>query len=146
MKPHQLSKISGKKKRLGRGNSGKGGTTAGRGTKGQRSRTSRGNIPSSFEGGQTALKARLPKKRGFHPHVRVEFQVINLRNITAKFKENDLVDKEKLLKANLIKDIKRPVKVLGDGEIDKKMEIKANSFSASAKTKIEKAGGKAVIG
>jgi large subunit ribosomal protein L15 len=144
MKPHELPKIKKAKKRLARGNAGKGGTTAGRGTKGQRARTSKGNIPFGFEGGQTPLKARLPQKKGFFPYLRKEFQIVNLSQISPKFKKGDKIDKEKLLKTGLIKSLKMPVKILAGGEIDKNLEIKADAFSASAIEKIEKADGKVI--
>jgi large subunit ribosomal protein L15 len=145
MNIYQLPKITKKKKRLARGNAGHGGTTAGRGTKGQRSRTSRGNIPSGFEGGQTALKARLPKKRGFFPYLRKKYQVVNIDQISAKFKDGDKIDKKELFKVHLIKNPKSLVKVLGDGQINKNIEISADAFSKSAKMKIEKNGGKVIL-
>ena len=145
MKPHQLPKMTKNKKRIARGNAGSGGTTAGRGTKGQRSRTSRGHIPLGFEGGQTALKARLPKKKGFFPYLRKEYQVVNVDQLSTKFKDDDKIDLQKLLLNKLIKNLKSPVKILGDGEISKKLEITANAFSASAINKIKKAGGKIIL-
>lgn len=145
MKSHQLPKLNKKAKRLGRGNASGLGTTSGRGTKGQRSRTSRGNIPRGFEGGQTALKARLPKKRGFRNFKRVEYQIVNLDSISKKFKTGAKVDKKSLLANNLIKNLSQPVKILGKGDIDKKIEVSADAFSASAKDKITKAGGKTIF-
>lgn len=144
MKPQEL-KINKKKKiRSSRGNAGRRGGTSGRGTKGQRSRTSRGNIPLAFEGGQTALKMRLPKKRGFRNILRKEYQVVNVGDISAKFKAGDKVNRENLLAANLIKKKNAPLKILGNGEINKKLEITADGFSSSAAKKIEKAGGKVI--
>jgi len=143
MKPHQLKINKKSKKRAGRGNSGFRGTTAGRGTKGQKSRTKKGNIPFGFEGGQTSLKMRLPKKRGFKNIFRKEFQVVNLSQISSKFKNNDKINKKKLFSKKLIKKENAPVKILGGGEINKKIEIEADAYSVSAIKKIEKAGGKA---
>lgn len=144
MKIHDLRISKKSKKRAGRGNAGFRGTTAGRGTKGQRSRTKRGNIPVGFEGGQTALKMRLPKSRGFRNISRKEFAIVNVSQLSDKFENNDKVNKKKLFSANLIKKENAPVKILAGGEINKKIEIEADAYSASAIKKIEKAGGKAV--
>lgn len=144
MKPHQIKTNRKSKKRIARGNAGHGGTTAGRGTKGQGSRTSRGNLPREFEGGQTPLKMRLPKKRGFTNILRKEYQLVNVCQLSDKFKNNDKIDKDKLSVANLIKNKKGLVKILAGGEINKKIEISVDAFSSSAIKKIEKAGGKAI--
>lgn len=146
MKAHQVVSIKEKeKRRIARGNAAGRGTTAGRGTKGQRSRTKRGNIPTGFEGGQMPIKMRIPKKKGFRSFKRKEFQVVNVGQLSDKFKDGDKIDQKKLLSSNLIKDIKKPVKILGDGKITKNLEVIANSFSKNAIKKIKAANGKTKI-
>ncbi|MEW6482272.1 MAG: 50S ribosomal protein L15 [bacterium] len=127
-----------KRKRLGRGEaSGHGGTST-KGTKGQLAR--KGGKQPGFEGGQTPLKMRLPK-RGFHNPNRREYQIVKLSSLN-KFPENTEITKEVLFKENLIKDIKKPVKILSEGEINIPLSIKVDAISTSALSKIEKSGGK----
>jgi len=128
-----------KKKRLGRGRASGLGKTSGRGHKGQRSRAGSGVKPG-FEGGQMPLQRRLPK-RGFTNIFRVENRSVNIGVIADIFKAGDTVDPEVLLAKGLIKGKKGAVKVLGSGDINIALIIKANAFSASALTKIEAAGG-----
>ncbi len=140
MKVHEL-KVTARSpgKRVGRGiGSGKG-KTAGRGTKGQNARTG-GGVRPGFEGGQNPLYRRLPKKRGFKPHLQVKFQVVNLTILEKLGKAS--VDAKVLAAAGYVPDEDKPVKLLGDGEIKKAVTVKLNAISASAKAKIEKAGGK----
>ncbi len=129
-----------KKKRVGRGIGSGHGKTAGRGTKGQRSREA---ISLHMEGGQTPLHLRLPKQKGFKNPFKKEWQIINVECLNI-FQEGEEVTPEVLLKMGLIKELHVPIKILGNGEIEKPLVVKAHAFSASAKEKIEKVGGKVV--
>ena len=144
MKLNELKKVITKSKKRGRGVAG-GGKFFGRGTKGQRSRTSSGNLPTGFEGGQTRLSMRLPKVGGFRPYKKQYFEIVNLAEITVCLPQATKIDKKKMLEAGLIEKIENKVKILGGGEIGKKVEIEADAFSKSAQEKIEKAGGKTII-
>jgi large subunit ribosomal protein L15 len=126
------------KKRVGRGQASGTGKTAGRGGKGQKARTGNMNF-IGFEGGQMPIQRRLPK-RGFSNPFRTEYALVNVGDLeTLDLKEVDL---DKLVEVKLIKARKDGLKVLGDGEITKAVTVKAHKFSAAAKEKIEKAGGK----
>jgi len=131
-----------KKTRVGRGQASGLGKTAGRGGKGQKART--GNMHfEGFEGGQSPLQRRLPK-RGFTNIHRVEYAIVNLDQL-AQFPAGTTLDAAKLLEAGLVKDTKQPIKILGTIGDDVKLNaltVKANKFSASAQSKIEAAGGK----
>ena len=129
-----------KKKRVGRGNGSGHGTYSGRGCKGQKSRSG-GGVRLGFEGGQLALIKRLPRKRGFINIFRTEYNIINVGKLKA-FAPNTEVTPQELFKARLVKSLKQPVKVLGDGEIDRPLVVKANKFSAAAERKIVAAGGR----
>ena len=129
------------RKRLGRGNSSGTGTTAGRGTKGQLSRSG-GGKGKGFEGGQQPLAMRLPKLPGFKNRNRVEYAPVNVARLEALFEDGDTVDTEALVAKGVIKHDYIPVKVLGDGELTKKLTVSVDKVSASAKAKIEAAGGK----
>ncbi len=142
MKLHELAPNPGatkEKKRVGRGIGSGLGKTAGKGHKGQKTRSGDRNLPSWFEGGQTPLHKRIPK-RGFRNLNRVEYSVVNLKTLDRYFSEGEEITPEKLLEKGLVKK-GLPVKVLGDGELTKKLVVKAHAFSQSAKEKIEKAGG-----
>lgn len=144
MQLHDLHPAEGSKKarkRVGRGNSAGQGTTAGRGTKGQLSRSG-GGKGAGFEGGQTPLAMRLPKLPGFKNHNRVEYAPVNLSRLEKLYEDGETVDAESLLAKGVIKHDYIPVKVLGDGELTKKLTVKVDKVSASAKAKIEAAGGK----
>ena len=130
-----------KRKRIGRGNSSGHGTTAGRGTKGQLSRSG-GGKGAGFEGGQNPLAMRLPKLPGFRNPNRVEYTPVNLDRLEAKFEAGDVVDGASLVAKGIIKKASTPVKVLGDGELTKALTVKVDKVSASAQKKIEAAGGK----
>ena len=132
------------RKRLGRGPASGTGKTAGRGLNGQKSRAG-GAKGSTFEGGQTPLARRLPKLPGFNNINRVEYAPVNVSRLNAVFSDGDVVDGESLVAKNIIKCACTPVKVLGDGEITKKLTVKAAAFSETAKEKIEAAGGKAEV-
>lgn len=140
---HDLSPSEGShrdRKRVGRGPGSGLGKTAGRGQKGQKARSG-GSIPAGFEGGQMPLHRRIPK-RGFRPRNRVEYQVVNLFELEGF--EGD-VTPESLAAAGLVRSSKRLVKVLGDGEVDGAFSVTAHAFSASAREKIEAAGGTATV-
>src|SRR5467141_622214 len=126
------------KKRVGRGQASGTGKTAGRGGKGQKARTGNMNF-IGFEGGQMPLQRRIPK-RGFTNPFRVEYALINIGDLERLGLAE--VDVEKLLEAGAVKERKDGLKVLGDGELTKPVSVRAHKFSASAKEKIEKAGGK----
>ena len=128
------------RKRVGRGNSGYGGTTAGRGQKGQKSRSGGGKGPG-FEGGQMKLAMRLPKLNGFTNIWRVEYEPVNVGLLNELFEDGDVIDAEALVAKNIIKKATLPVKLLGDGDVTKKLTVKVDKCSGSAKAKIEAAGG-----
>jgi large subunit ribosomal protein L15 len=138
MKVHDLKPAPGShkaKKRVARGIGGKGGKTAGRGTKGQRAR---GTIPAGFEGGQLPLAKRVPKLRGFTNPFRVEYQVINLDTIQES--GLDEISPETLRDKGLVGK-KALVKVLGRGELTRKVTVKAHAVSKSAEAAVTGAGG-----
>ncbi|HUP65632.1 MAG TPA: 50S ribosomal protein L15 [Thermoanaerobaculia bacterium] len=126
------------KKRVGRGPGSGHGKTAGRGEKGQKSRTGFSRM-LGFEGGQMPLHRRLPK-RGFTNIFRQEYSVLNLRDLE-QFENGATVDRDALRKAGLVKGARGKVKVLGDGKITKKLTVHADKFSKTAQEKIEAAGG-----
>jgi large subunit ribosomal protein L15 len=132
--------VSKARKRVGRGNASGHGTFCGRGCKGQGQRKS-SNVRPGFEGGQTPLIMRLPKLKGFKSPVKINYQIVNLKDLGV-FKDGDEVNIETLLKKRLISKKKAPVKVLGMGQVDKKLTLKVHKVSASAKDKIIRAGGK----
>jgi large subunit ribosomal protein L15 len=141
---HDLAPASGAthyRKRVGRGPGSGHGKTAGRGNKGQQSRTGYRH-QRGFEGGQMPLHRRLPK-RGFTNIFRVEYDIVNLRDLAA-FDAGDTVNPEILVAARLTRK-NRPVKILGDGQIEKALTVSAHKFSASAKASIEKAGGRCEV-
>jgi large subunit ribosomal protein L15 len=143
MKLHDLRPAKGSKKprkRVGRGDSSGSGKTAGRGTKGQKSRSG-GNIPPYFEGGQLPLVKRLPRVRGFVNIFKTQFATVNLDRLNERFDKGDEVTPSALTEVGLIKSPNELVKVLGRGELKKPLTIKAHGFSASARAKIEAAGG-----
>ena len=126
------------KKRIGRGLGSGQGTTAGKGTKGQKSRSGYSRRPG-FEGGQLPLMKRLPEKRGFTNIFRTEYVVVKVGSLNRFDGEVTL---QRLVEEGLIKSIRKPVKVLGDGELEKPLVVKAHKFSQTARSKIEAAGGK----
>jgi len=131
-----------KDKRVGRGVGSGHGKTSCKGHKGQKARSG-GTKGPAFEGGQMPLQRRLPK-RGFKNHFSVEFAIINLKDINT-LKDMDIITPEALLEKGVIKNLKSGLKVLGEGEIQRPVTIKADAFSASALTKIAAAGGKAEV-
>lgn len=127
-------------KRVGRGHGSGHGKTSGRGHKGQLSRAGGGKGPG-FEGGQNPLAMRLPKLPGFKNRFRVEYAIVNVSRLEALFAKGDVVDVDALFARGVIKSKTSPVKVLGDGELTKKLVVKVDKVSGSARTKIEAAGG-----
>ena len=142
MKLHELRPPEGAKKRRkrkGRGIAAGQGKTAGRGTKGQKARSG-GTKGPYFEGGQLPLVRRLPFKRGFTNIFKVQYVPINLYRLD-EFAANDEVSPQTLAATGIIKSADAPVAILGQGEIDRPLVVKAHRFSASARAKIEQAGG-----
>ena len=133
LKPAEGSRKN--RKRVGRGHAAGQGKTAGRGMNGQKSRSG-GGKGAGFEGGQTPLARRLPKLPGFRNINRVEYLPVNVSRLEEKFEAGDVVDGESLKHEDAL------VKVLGDGDITKALTVKVDKVSASAKAKIEAAGGK----
>lgn len=146
MKLHELTPAAGSKKdvkRIGRGAGSGQGKTAGKGHKGQKARAGRGMRPG-FEGGQMPLQRRIPK-RGFNNIFAKEIAIVNVAALDQRFNDGDVVDVAALVKTGLVKNELDGVKVLGNGEITKKLTVQVNAFSNSAKEKIEAAGGKAEV-
>ena len=146
MKLHELSPAEGatkEVKRIGRGHGSGNGKTAGKGHKGQKARSG-GSIRPGFEGGQMPLQRRMPK-RGFNNIFAAEFATVNVSELEKRFEDGAVVDAEALIACGAIKDAKDGVKILGNGELTKKLTVKAVKFTASAQEKIEKAGGKAEV-
>lgn len=144
MRQERLSPTPGSqkdKKRVGRGNGSGHGTFSGRGSKGQKSRSGYRMRPG-FEGGQLPIIKRLPEKRGFTNIFRKEYSIINVGMLNI-FESGSEVTPDNLLASGLIKNLKQPVKLLAEGDIDRPLVIKVNKFSTAAKSKIEAAGGKA---
>lgn len=141
MKIHELQLTSSKdRKRVGRGIGSGYGKTAGRGTKGQNSRTG-GGVRIGFAGGQNPLAKLLPKNRGFRSLSRVEYQPVNLVQLN-HFNDGDVVDNASLAAAGLVKKADARVKILARGEMSKKkLTVKVQAISASAREAIEKLGG-----
>ena len=145
MKLHELSPVEGSVKapyRKGRGAGSGNGKTAGKGHKGQNARSG-GRVRPAFEGGQIPLYRRLPK-RGFHNMFAKEFAIINVDALNA-FDNDAVIDINTLLAEGIIRKELDGLKVLGNGELTKKLTVKATVFSAAAKEKIEAAGGKAEV-
>lgn len=139
LKPAEGSRRS--RKRVGRGPASGTGKTAGRGLNGQKSRSG-GAKGNGFEGGQTPLARRLPKLPGFRNINHVEYLPVNVSRIEKYYEAGEVVDGESLVAKGIIKHSNDLVKVLGDGEITKAVTVKVDKVSASAKAKIEAAGGK----
>ncbi len=129
-----------KRKRVGRGNASGHGTTAGRGDKGQLSRSGGGKGPG-FEGGQNPLHMRMPKLPGFKNRFRTEYAIVNVSRLEEVFSAGDVVDVDTLFEKRIVKSRTVPVKVLGDGDLTKSLTVKVDKASESAKAKIEAVGG-----
>lgn len=146
MKLHELSPAFGatkEVKRIGRGHGSGWGKTAGKGHKGQWARSG-GGVKPGFEGGQTKLAMRIPK-RGFNNIFGTTFATINVSDLEKKFDNGAVIDEAAIVEAGLLKNTLDGVKVLGNGELTKSFTVKAAKFSESAKAKIESAGGKAEV-
>jgi len=146
MKLHELTPAAGSTtvaKRKGRGAGSGNGKTAGKGHKGQNARSG-GGVRPGFEGGQMPLQRRLPK-RGFKNHFATVYANVNLNDLEQRFEDGAVVDTEAIIASGLIKKPMDGIKVLGNGTLTKKLTVKAAAFSASAKEKIEKAGGSAEV-
>ena len=142
---HDLSPVEGSThvdKRKGRGHATGNGKTAGRGHKGQKARSG-GGVRIGFEGGQMPLARRIPK-RGFHNIFAKPLESVNVSALN-KFEDGAVVDAQALLESRILSKCQYGVKILGNGEITKKLTVKASAFSESAKAKIEAAGGKAEV-
>lgn len=145
MKLHELKYTEGARrnsKRIGRGHGSGWGKTAGKGSKGQNARSG-GGVTLGFEGGQTPIWRRLPK-RGFTNFTRKEFSIVNIELLN-RFEDGTEVTPELLKQAGLVRKELDGVKILGVGELEKKLTVKANKFSKSAVEAIEKAGGKVEV-
>lgn len=145
MKLHELQPAQGSNtaaKRKGRGNGSGNGKTAGYGHKGQKARS--GVKKAGFEGGQMPLQRRLPK-RGFNNIFATKYANVKISDLEAKFEAGSVVDTKALVEAGIIKKSLDGIKVLGNGELTKALTVQAAAFTASAKEKIEKAGGKAEV-
>ena len=140
LKLHHLRPAPGSKSarvRVGRGEGGRRGKTAGRGTKGSKARN---QIPARFEGGQLPIHMRLPKMRGFNSPFKVRYQVVNLDRLAELYPDGGEVTTESLAAKGAVRP-QQPVKILGTGEISVAVQVTAHAFSGSAKEKIEASGG-----
>ena len=145
MKLHELSPVAGsvkESKRKGRGHGSGNGKTAGKGHKGQKARSG-GGIRPGFEGGQTMLARRIPK-RGFNNIFATKYAIVNVSDLNV-FEDGAVVDEAAIVAAGLVKKALDGIKILGNGELTKNLTVKAAKFSAAAKEKIEKAGGKVEV-
>lgn len=143
MELHNLSPVKGstkKEKRVGRGEGSGHGKTSTRGQKGQKSRSG-GGPRLGFEGGQNPIQRRLPHLPGFTNIFKKEFEVVNLDRLST-FKSGETIDPESLYNKRIVRKKGASIKILGSGEIEKKLTVKAHAFSRTAIDKIEKAGGK----
>ncbi len=142
MQQHELRPPRGAKKprkRIGRGNASGHGTYSGRGLKGQKARAG-SHIRPGFEGGQTPLIRRLPRRRGFRNPFRVSFTPVNLRKL-GEFPAGSEVTPEALREARIVRSLRTPVKILGEGELNVALTVRVHRVSSSARAKIESAGG-----
>jgi large subunit ribosomal protein L15 len=144
---HEITKSAGKhrpRKRVGRGEGSGHGKTSGRGHKGAASRSG-WTERAGFEGGQMPLIRRMPKRGFSNANFRTLYHVVNVRHLEARCDDGAAVTVETLAEAGIVRDAKRPLKVLGDGDLSKKLNVTAARFSASARQKIEAAGGTVTV-
>jgi large subunit ribosomal protein L15 len=142
VKQHELAPSAGarhKRKRIGRGLGSGHGRTAGKGSKGQLARAGR-HIRPGFEGGQNPLIKRLPEKRGFTNIFRVEYDTINI-TVLNRFEADSEVTPQRFVEEGLVKSLRKPIKILGNGELLKPLTVSAHKFTQTARSKIEAAGG-----
>jgi len=132
-----------KRKRVGRGTGSGHGKTCGRGHKGQKARSG-GAKPIWFEGGQTPLYRRIPK-RGFKNPFKVCYQIVNIQQLEEKFSDGEVVSPEEMKKRGLIKKVDKPIKILAKGELTKKLVVIADAFSEKAERVIKEKGGEVKI-
>lgn len=132
------------RKRVGRGHGSGHGGRSGKGDKGQLSRSGAGK-GAGFEGGQNPMHLRLPKLPGFKNRFRQEYAIVNVSRLETAFAAGDLVDNDSLLERGVVASDRLPVKVLGGGELTKKLTVRVDAVSASARSKIEAAGGKVEV-
>lgn len=148
IKQHTLKSPPGshhRRKRVGRGIGSGHGVYSTKGVKGQKARTGgKSEMRPGFEGGQNPLIKRLPTKRGFHNPHRVEYTEVNVSKLETAFAAGAEITLDALVKARVVRDLKKPIKVLGEGDLTKALTVTVHKFTASAKQKIEAAGGKAV--
>lgn len=145
MKQNELGPAPGSRrgrKRVGRGDGSGHGTYSGRGMKGQKSRSGGNKMRPGFEGGQLPITKRLPQKRGFTNVFRREYAIVNVGQLNV-FPSGTEVTRERLVERGLIKSLRMPVKVLGDGELHASLVVKVDKFSAAARALIEAVGGRA---
>ncbi len=128
-------------KRVGRGRSSGHGKTSGRGMKGQKAR---GKTRIGFEGGQMPLQRRVPKLRGFKPRAKKEFHLVNVEALNV-FSDGDVVTPEALVEKGMIRKLEKDVKILGKGELERRLTVRAHAFSRGAAAKIEASGGSAEV-
>ncbi|HMA35028.1 MAG TPA: 50S ribosomal protein L15 [Chloroflexia bacterium] len=133
-----------KRKRVGRGHGSGSVKTAGRGQKGQKARSGHHFAARHFEGGQTPIQQQLPYKRGFKNRFRVTYTIVSLERLAALDTEAELTP-ELLVSTGVIRDVKKPIKILGGGEVTRALKVQAHRFTASAKAAIEAAGGQATV-
>lgn len=134
-----------KKRRIvGRGSSSGRGTTAGKGNKGQQSRSG-GKTYVGFEGGQMPLYRRIAHRGFSNVAFKKEYEIVNLRDLNTKYSDGETVDRESLVLKGLLNKANARIKVLGDGDVSKKLTVNVDKISASAKAKIEKAGGSVTV-
>ena len=144
---HEITKQVGRykdRKRIGRGHGSGHGKTAGRGHKGARSRAGWTNR-AYFEGGQMPITRRIPKRGFSNKMFRTDYNIVNLGALEANFESGAEVTADTLANAGLLRDLDRPVKILGNGELTKSLNVTADKFSGSAKSKIESAGGSITV-
>lgn len=147
MRLHNLSNVKGathRRKRVGCGEGGGHGKTSGRGGKGQTARSG-GGIRIGFEGGQMPIFRKLPIRGFNNKNFRTDYETVNLGELAKLDESAAEVNREVLVKAGLVRSNDKPLKILGEGEVSKALKITAEKFSASAKEKIEKAGGEAIV-
>ncbi len=145
MKLHELTPAPGskhKRVRVGRGLGSGLGKTSGRGHKGQNSRAG-GGVRPGFEGGQMPLYRRLPK-RGFYNKFGIDYAEVNVEQLN-RFENGDIVDPVSLIESGILKNVRDGVRILGNGQLEKNLTVKANGFSKTAQEKIEAAGGKVEV-